>query len=255
MAGNDFFTGPGAYDEAEFPAGGGDRPFAAITMVMTADGAVSPPASTYPRVGGREDQQTYRRLRIHFDAVLRGAKTVGINLDRNLMNPLIVTARREHGRDGPPLMGIVTNSGRVDPNGAIFKSTDYPHRVLVFAPRAADIAPDLANVAEVVRVGGEIVDLAAVYSYLGNERAVRRIVCEGGPTLNHALIGHGLADEYLLTVSPRIYGQARPRTAVEGAAPYPIDGLPEMTLIDSRVIGDHAFLRYRFLASPFGGEP
>ena len=255
MAGNNFFIGPGAYDEVEFPTGGGDRPFAAITMVTTADGAVSPPASNYPRVGGLEDQQTYRRLRIHFDAVLRGARTVGINLDRNLMNPLIVTARREHGRDGPPLMGIVTNSGHVDPNGAIFKSTEYPHRVLVFAPEAADIAPELADVAEVVRVGGESVDLASVYSYLGNERAVRRIVCEGGPTLNHALIGHGLADEYLLTVSPRIYGQVRPRTAVEGAAPYPIDDLPEMTLVASRVIGDHAFLRYRFLASPFGGEP
>ena len=42
---------------------------------------------------------------------------------------------------------------------------------------------------------------------------------------------------------------------MDGAEPYPIDDLPEMTLVDSRVIGDHAFLRYRFLASPFGGEP
>ncbi len=255
MAGNNFFTGPGVYDEVEFPAGGDDRPFAAITMVMTADGSISPPASTYPRVGGLQDQRTYRRLRIHFDAVLRGAKTVGINLDRNLMNPVIVAARRDRGRDVPPLVGIVTNSGRVDPNGAIFKSSKYPFRVLVFAPRAAQIAPDLANVAEIVRVGSEIVDLGSVYRYLGNERKVRRIVCEGGPTLNHALIGQGLADELLLSVSPRIYGEARPRTAVEGAAPFPITDLPEMSLIGSRVIGDHAFLRYRFLASPFGGEP
>ena len=255
MGGDDYFTGPGAYDDVEFPTGGGDRPFAAITMVVTVDGAISPPSSSYPRVGGLEDQRTYRRLRIHFDAVLRGAKTVGINLNRNLMNPPIVAARRDLGREAPPLVGMVTNSGRIDPGGAIFKRGEYPFRPLVFAPKAAEIAPELAEVGEVVRLGDEIVDLASVYAYLGNERGVRRILCEGGPTLNHAVIGEGLADEFLLSVSPRIYGEARPRTAVEGGAPYRLNDLPEMSLIASRVIGDHAFLRYRFLGSPFGGDP
>ena len=254
MADNDFFTGPGAYDNVAFPAGEGDRPFAAITMVMTADGAITPPGSGYPRVGGQEDQRTYRRLRIHFDAVLRGARTIAINLDRNMMNPLILAARRERGLDGPPLVGMVTNSGRVDPKGAIFRSKQYPYRPLVFAPNAADITSELADVAEVVRLGDETVDLASVYRFLGRECGVRRIICEGGPTLNHAVIGQGLADDYLLTVSPQIYGEARPRTAVEGVAPYEIADLPEMSLTESRVVGDQVFLRYRFATSPFEGE-
>ena len=251
MTAGDFFAGPGAYDEVEFPEGDGGRPFVAITMVMTVDGAITPPTSSYPRVGGREDQQTYRRLRIHFDAVLRGAKTVGINLDRNLMNPLILAERRRRGREGPPLMAIVTNSGQVDPRGPLFGYSEYPVRPLVFTSEAATLPAGLEEAAEVVRLGKAEVDLAAVYAHLGNERGVRRIVCEGGPTLNHAVIGQGLADDYLLTVSPRMYGESRPRTPVEGREAYRADRLPDLRLLESRTMGGHVFLRYRLAGSPF----
>ncbi len=251
MTAENFFTGPGAYDGVRFPSGTGGRPFAAITMVMSVDGAITPPTSDYPRVGGWEDQQTYRRLRIHFDAVLRGAKTVGINLDRNLMNPTIVQARRELGRDGPPLMAIVTNSGRVDPAGVMFRYSEYPLKPLVFMPEAALPPAGLEDVAEVVRLGREAVDLAAVYDYLGNERGVRRLVCEGGPTLNHAVIARGLADDYLLTVSPLMYGESRPRTAVEGREPYRADRLPDLCLLETQTMGGHVFMRYRLAGSPF----
>ena len=241
MTAENFFTGPGAYDGVRFPSGTGGRPFAAITMVMSVDGAITPPTSDYPRVGGWEDQQTYRRLRIHFDAVLRGAKTVGINLDRNLMNPTIVQAR----------MAIVTNSGRVDPAGVMFRYSEYPLKPLVFMPEAALPPAGLEDVAEVVRLGREAVDLAAVYDYLGNERGVRRLVCEGGPTLNHAVIARGLADDYLLTVSPLMYGESRPRTAVEGREPYRADRLPDLRLLETQTMGGHVFMRYRLAGSPF----
>jgi riboflavin biosynthesis pyrimidine reductase len=250
---SDLFTKPGAYDNVRFPVGKMDRPFTAITMVTTADGAIKPPSSEYPWIGGREDQRTYRRLRIHFDAVLRGARTVEINLDRNMMNPEILAARRDHGFNKPPLVCIVSNSGVVDPRGVIFQSRQYPFPPVLVVPSNVDISSDLERVAEVIRIGNDKIDLASVYSFLGTERGVKRILCEGGPTLNHAVIGEGLADEYLLTIAPQMFGEARPRTAVEGAAPYDAHNFPELCFLQSCVMGDHIFLRYRFRSSPFGG--
>ena len=84
MPRSDLFIKPGAYDKVCFPLGGADRPFTAITMVTTADGAIMPPSSEYPWIGGREDQRTYRRLRIHFDAVLKENSLTRVGFSKGL---------------------------------------------------------------------------------------------------------------------------------------------------------------------------
>jgi riboflavin biosynthesis pyrimidine reductase len=63
----------------------------------------------------------------------------------------------------------------------------------------------LREVAEVVPCPGPRLDLAACLRWLG-ERGVRRVLCEGGPTLNAALLEAGLVDELFLTVAPRLVG-------------------------------------------------
>jgi riboflavin biosynthesis pyrimidine reductase len=49
-------------------------------------------------------------------------------------------------------------------------------------------------------------------------RAVRRILCEGGPTLNRALLEAELVDEIFLTIAPKILGGEDPLTIVKGAS-------------------------------------
>ena len=71
----------GVYDDLEVPAGA-RRPYTAIQMVMTLDGAIKGPTDAYWPIGGEADQRTFRRFRIHFDAVLHGARTLGMGLDR-----------------------------------------------------------------------------------------------------------------------------------------------------------------------------
>ena len=52
-------------------------------------------------------------------------------------------------------------------------------------------------------------------------RGIAALLCEGGPTLNSALLAGRLVDELFLTIAPQITGEPDAIRIVEG------DGLPE----------------------------
>jgi riboflavin biosynthesis pyrimidine reductase len=74
-------------------------------------------------------------------------------------------------------------------------------------------------VADVLVAGRDEVDLAAALDRLGADGA-RSVLCEGGPTLNSALLAVGLLDELCLTVSPMLVGGEGPRM-LAGSPPAP----------------------------------
>lgn len=242
----------GIYDDLVLPVGTEGRPYTAINMVMTVDGAITGPRPGYWPLGGEADRVAYRRLRIHFDAIIRGARTLGMNLDRALMEDEFLAARADRGLGSPPLFVTLTNSGALDPADRVFRARRYPFRPLVITHAGAELTPGLGDVAEVVRIGDKDVDLAAAFGYLAGERGVRRLLCEGGPTINYAVIARRLADDFFITVTPKIIGEPRPRTAVEGPSAFSPDDLPDLKLLSNQSAGGEVFLRYRFVGSPFG---
>ena len=69
----------------------------------------------------------------------------------------------------------------------------------------------------------------------------RVVVCEGGPSLNGQVLAAGLADEVLVTISPRLVagGSARLAHGPDQADPTPWE--LRHVLVDE----DHLFVRYR----------
>ena len=120
----------------------------------------------------------------------------------------------------------------------------YPMAPLVVVPETADVTPGLADVAEIVTIGMDSVDLDGLMRYLAAERSVRRLVCEGGAILNYHMLTAGLVDEFFITVTPSIIGEPRPRTAVEGATSLPSDQLQRLKLISTVTRDGEVFLRY-----------
>jgi riboflavin biosynthesis pyrimidine reductase len=90
-------------------------------------------------------------------------------------------------------------------------------------------------VADVVVAGDDDVDLPAAVTAL-HERGLRRLLCEGGPTLLTALLRAGVVDELCLTTAPVLLGRA-PTLLVE-ALPAPVD-LRLLHLVDG---GDGSLL-------------
>ena len=78
----------------------------------------------------------------------------------------------------------------------------------------------VAAVADVVVAGDETVDLADARSQLAG-RGLRRMLCEGGPTLLGDVVAAGALDELCLTVSPLLVGGGERRVVHDGAAATP----------------------------------
>lgn len=234
----------GVYDDLELPSGT-RRPYTAIQMVMTVDGAITGPTDDYWPISLAADQRTFRRFRMHFGAVLHGARTLGMRIDRYMWSDELRRERQRRGLHEPPLFVVVSNSGQIDPNDRVFQRRSYPMSPLVVVPKTADVTAGLSEVAEIVRLGDARVDLEGLMRYLASERGVRRLVCEGGAILNYHMLTAGLVDEFFITVTPSIIGEPRPRTPVEGPAALPSDQLQRLELISAVTCEGEVFLRYR----------
>jgi riboflavin biosynthesis pyrimidine reductase len=198
----------------------GDRPWLAVNMVATADGAIAVGGRSGP-LGGPADKLVFHTLRAAADVVLVGAATVRAE-GYGPARP------RPDGSPGPRI-AVVTRSGDLDPSARLFSGGDP---IVV----TCDACPDdrraaLEEVADVVVAGAAVVDPAVAVDALA-ERGARVVLCEGGPTLNGQLIGAGLVDEWCLTVSPLLTAGDAKRAAVGPAADPPAGLALERVLVD-----------------------
>lgn len=193
-----------------------DAPWLRLDMVTAADGAATDPRGYSGGLGGEGDWQVFLTLRAQAHAVLVGAGTArheGYGPVR-LRRELAQARERDLGLADPPGLVIVSGSLDLDPAAPVF--TEAPVRTTVLTCAHADAArrARLEPVARVVPVGRDAVDLveglAAVRATLGPH-----VVCEGGPTLNAALLSAGLVDELCQSLTPRLIGGAAPRLSGE----------------------------------------
>jgi riboflavin biosynthesis pyrimidine reductase len=104
----------------------------------------------------------------------------------------------------------------------------------------------LGNLAEIRRVPATesgTIDVASALEILKSEYGIDVLLCEGGPTLNQALITADLADELFVTMAPVLVGAntpEEPRTFLHGQSGDP----KPLRLISSQAVGDELFLRY-----------
>lgn len=215
------------------------RPWVAGDMVASADGAAAVDGHT-EALGGDADQVAFHRLRDACDAILVGAGTLRIEG----YGPATGTATRRREREArglapTPRLVVVTNVLGLEPGHRAFSDPDHPP--LVVAPAAApdERAERLDGLAEVVRIGHDTVDLHGLLDHLG-ARGYGRVLCEGGPRLNHALLTEDLLDELFLTLTPMLAGTAAPRI---------VDGLGTLQralqLVELHEHGGELLLRYR----------
>lgn len=215
------------------------RPFLYLNMVATADGAAHLEGRTRG-MGGVADRVAFRRLREHCDVVLVGAGTVraeGYGPPR--LDPEAQERRRRRGLAPVPRLAVVSARLHLDPSLKLF--ADPRNRpVLVTTEDAAPLRRRaLEAVAEVVPFGRGSVDLPRALRWL-YESGVRRVLCEGGPSLNAHLLAAGLVDELFLTVAPLVAGGAAGRI-VAG----PVGGPLQLALRELREYGGELLARYQ----------
>lgn len=195
------------------------RPFVAVNMVSTVDGRASVAGRTAP-ISSAADRQLFHALRTRVDAVMVGAGTVRTErYGRLVRDPHRREQRVAAGLEADPLAIVV--SGRLDLTSDLPLLADEASRVVVVTASQASLDGCAARV-EYLR--SSPVDLAGALARLRAEHGVRSILCEGGPSLNAALLAAGLIDELFLTLVGALAGGSGALT-IMGAAPIdePVD--------------------------------
>jgi riboflavin biosynthesis pyrimidine reductase len=208
-------------------------------MVSTADGAAQLDGRS-AGLGNSADTALFALLRAHAEVLLVGAgtaRTEGYAGDHP--SPAMRRLRARRGLTAAPRIALVTNGARLDPRDPLFVDTEV--RPLVLTSRAApqERLAALAGLADVVVAGDTTVDIGRALDVLA-DRGLRRVSCEGGPTLLAQVIAANRLDELRLTVAPLLTAGAAPRIT----AGAPVDPRT-MRLVHVFRAGDHLFLRYR----------
>jgi riboflavin biosynthesis pyrimidine reductase len=179
----------------------GGRPLVSAVMVASLDGRAAVAGSSRP-LGGEHDLGLLLALRASADALLVGPGTV-----------------RAEGYGPLPCPAVlVSRSFDLPWEAGLFAAPGLP--VVVYTGATAGEPPAVAAAVEVVRMDEP--SLGAVLADL-HARGVRRLLCEGGPRLNRALLAAGLLDELFLTLSPLVTGDDRQTAIVAGGAlPAPL---------------------------------
>jgi 5-amino-6-(5-phosphoribosylamino)uracil reductase len=262
------------YGPLGFPAPPGERPWIYSNFVQSLDGISSFLGRHF--AGGDisqspEDRWLMDLLRVHADGILTGAKTLLYERDARgaesrgivfrVVDPQIQDLRRALGL-GSDRNLIVTGRGNIPWRDLkLFDDAEQVQPGIVTTELGAkNLGPLPSHVLLVVAGAGPQVDLPLAMRKLRSEFGIRRLLCEGGPTLYGALARADLIDEKFVTISPVETGQLvpddqerLPSETVERLLRPTTFGGPGFTKqtatwwrwMSCRKIEDHEFNRYR----------
>ena len=179
-------------------------------MVTTLDGAAAGPDGLSGSISGDADQAVFAAVRRQADAVLIGAGTLRTERYKPMRaKEEDAEARREQGLATAPRLVIVSGSLELPWSEPVFSESALPPLILTGTNADPAALAQVPATCEVVTLAGDLagdtVGAAAILDAM-EERGLRRIVCEGGPTLLHDLVAAGLLDEADITVSPVFTG-------------------------------------------------
>ncbi|MHB8576150.1 MAG: RibD family protein [Dehalococcoidia bacterium] len=236
----------GHYSGLVLPAGREDRPFVYVNMVASADGKSTVDGSERG-LGSASDKRMMQELRVHADAIMNGASTLRISGSTPRVLPSdLKTQRIERGLARQPIGVVVSRGGDMPLDVPFFTSREFDAVVIVTEATARERVEAIratGRSVETVPDGPDNgIDIARV---LKQKYGVRRLLCEGGPTLNAILLHAEVVDEFFLTLAPWLVGGAANLSPVEGAG-YHRGTMPRLQLLQQLhdASTDELYLRY-----------
>lgn len=210
------------------------RPYVILNAAMTLDGKIATVAGD-SRISCSADLDRTHKLRAGVDAVMIGVGTV-------LADDPSLTVRRAKGKN--PIRIVIDSEAKTPLNARILCG---PAKTIVATTTRAPkkkIEKLRSRGAEPITCGSKKVDLKELLRKL-RARGVRRLLLEGGSTLNWGMLERGLVDEVRVAISPRIVGGAAARTLVGGVGFRRVPQGVKLKLQSARRVGTDLLLTYK----------
>lgn len=229
------------------PPSGPDLPFVYLNLAISADGKIATANRTVTSLGSESDHAHLLELRSHADAVMAGARTV--DSEEINMGPGPAKFRRqriERGLQEYNLRVVVSGSGSLSPDAALFKKRFSPILILTTEAAGPERLRRLREVADAVKVcGPSAIDFTSALQWLRREWSVSTLLCEGGGALNSALLKEQLVHEVHLTFCPFVVGGVDAPTLADGPIAATLSEAVPLELRSFHQVASELFAVYR----------
>jgi 5-amino-6-(5-phosphoribosylamino)uracil reductase len=219
------------------------RPFVVVSSAASLDGYIDDASPTRLLLSNAEDFDRVDGVRAGCDAILVGANTIRRDNPRLVVRSEARRAERvRRGLPENPIKATLTRRGKLDPGCRFFTAGDAPKLVFCTADVQPELSRALGSGAEVIPAGSGDVNLPALLAELAS-RGVRRLLVEGGESVNTRFLREDLVDEVHLAIAPFFVGDERaPRFVSAGM--FPRNPTRRMRLASVEAIGDVVFADY-----------
>jgi riboflavin biosynthesis pyrimidine reductase len=256
------------YDgDLRFGASSTARPYVFANFVSTVDGVVSYAIKGKSSGSAISDSNPADRfimglLRASADAIMVGAGTLEDAGANSLWTPEYVypdaksfyAEYRVNALHKPeyPLLVIVSGSGRLELERAIFKTSAMRTVIVTSAAGKDELtrrgAATLSSVeVRALNSSNGSVDPLAILELLQAQFGVKTLLHEGGPTLFGQFLAAGAVNELFLTLSPQIAGRSSDsaRPAIVKGVEFVPDSAPRLQMLSAKANDSFLYLRYR----------
>ncbi len=216
-----------------------NRPYVILNAAMSLDGKIATRTGD-SRMSSPEDFKRVHRLRASVDAIIVGLNTL-------LVDDPKLTVKTE--KSLKPYRIIVDSSARTPLSSFVVRTAKQTPTVIATtskAPASKIESLRKKGVQVIVSGSGPMVSLASVLNRL-KRMGVRRLMLEGGGTLNWSMLDKGLVDEISVAVTPRILGGSDAVSLVEGQGSPMVENGIKLKLLGTEKRGPDLVLRYKVL--------
>jgi len=169
------------------------RPHITLSAAITVDGKIATTTGD-SKLSSKKDKIRVHKLRAKSDAILIGINTVKID------DP-ILTVRYTKGKN--PIRVVLDSNGIISSKSRIIKTcTKIPTIIAVSKKAPRKNIKRLGKFPiEIIIAGTNKVDVKRLLNFLIRKK-IKRILLEGGGTINWEFIRQGLVDEIIVTITP-----------------------------------------------------
>ena len=184
------------------------RPYVILSAAMTLDGKIGK-NSTKIKLSSKRDKIRVHKLRAKVDGILIGKNT--LDTDNPMLSVRYVTGKN-------PVRILLDSHGTIKSSSKIIKScSNIPTIIAVTNQISKKNLSRLEKFPlEVIKCGNVSVDVVKLLKIL-QKKGIKKILLEGGGTLNWSFLKRRLVDELIITITPYILGGSDSVTLVEGS--------------------------------------